>query len=360
MEINERQMRFEFSGYSTMLSDSENNKLIYDDCVKILNERSREISKRIKYELIDRLREDVDVDVQIGFEKGSVEWYGIVTVLDWAARLSGTISLAQFLERVIRRSIDNGVERNLPDFYQERPHTMDSTVRYMIENENLKSTPDRIPENIVQNDATSTNSLLTKTGDLFSSRQSLIAITLFNLILFFGGNIYNEVQIQSIEVRHQQAIDQIEKSEEKYELAKQELQTLENQVRFDVKNILSRLEYKYDTVVDNSIAGLKKLQNQNVELLNSRLSELNLSLSQIGQSINSADSTLSRLSENIKSKQSNLEIQNVKLQELNRSGFKIRVDNFWNYTDWYFRIFIILGTLSFIVSTVVIVIRIRT
>lgn len=83
------------------------------EVIPSLNQDSLDIAAEIRDRLSGLLPPGVSVDVQIEFRHGSIEWAGVILVLDWMARLSGSVALLEYLKRSARVAIDQVVRRHL-------------------------------------------------------------------------------------------------------------------------------------------------------------------------------------------------------------------------------------------------------
>jgi hypothetical protein len=78
-----------------------------------LNAMSLSIGEEIASEIRASLPPGLAVDVQIEFRPGSLEWIGVVTILDWMARLSGAGSFLEFVTRAVRFAINRVMGRHI-------------------------------------------------------------------------------------------------------------------------------------------------------------------------------------------------------------------------------------------------------
>lgn len=94
-------------------TDFEFSQRGVDELIEHLN-HSR-IEEEIQERLRDRLRLDrLEIDARIHFSRGSIEWDGVLYVLNWLAAAGGTIGLAEFLRKMIIAVIDAAIKKRLP------------------------------------------------------------------------------------------------------------------------------------------------------------------------------------------------------------------------------------------------------
>jgi hypothetical protein len=72
------------------------------------------VADQIAEEIRKKLPVGVQVQVQIEFRIGSLEWAGLVLVLDWMGRLSGSIALGEYLVKTIRFAVNRVLRRHIP------------------------------------------------------------------------------------------------------------------------------------------------------------------------------------------------------------------------------------------------------
>lgn len=106
----ERQRIYTFKFRGRLMVEQERKREVeyyYKEKVSDLNLRSGEIAQEIEREIARALPPSVSVQVQIGFDSGSITWAGIISILDWMARLEGStmfvIGLANLIQIVIQR-----------------------------------------------------------------------------------------------------------------------------------------------------------------------------------------------------------------------------------------------------------------
>ena len=72
------------------------------------------IAEEIAKEISKKLPVGIKVEVQIEFRTGSLEWAGLVLILDWMGRISGSIALGEYLVKTIRFSVNRVLRRRIP------------------------------------------------------------------------------------------------------------------------------------------------------------------------------------------------------------------------------------------------------
>ncbi|MES9901642.1 MAG: hypothetical protein ABW168_03035 [Sedimenticola sp.] len=70
-------------------------------------------------EIADRLRdrlqiEGLEIDARIRFHEGSIEWDGVLYVLNWMAVVGGTVGLVDYLRKIIMSVINTTIKKRLP------------------------------------------------------------------------------------------------------------------------------------------------------------------------------------------------------------------------------------------------------
>ncbi len=101
-----KKISFRFSG---VCSDMELRQfeLSTEKVIGILNDTRSDFQKIIQNELKEIAPEIKEVDVNINFREGSVEWVGEVVIwLDWMARLGGAAAFVLLLRDATKHTID--------------------------------------------------------------------------------------------------------------------------------------------------------------------------------------------------------------------------------------------------------------
>lgn len=105
MEFVEGSLVFEFSGKAQERESSNSNEKALGrdyDLAELMNQRSSEMAERIRKEVKRMLPPGIEITVEIDYFAGSIEWAGVITVLDWAARIADNISLIEYIKRAIQ------------------------------------------------------------------------------------------------------------------------------------------------------------------------------------------------------------------------------------------------------------------
>lgn len=99
---------FEFRGRTEVITLEEQNEL---EIIQSLSNQSELIERDIQQEIKRNLPPGVNVETQIQFYEGSIEWIGIVAVLDWMARLAGVAEFIGILSKLIEVAIERVLKR---------------------------------------------------------------------------------------------------------------------------------------------------------------------------------------------------------------------------------------------------------
>ena len=117
---------FEFSGRATLHRDyqEDNNTNASNEEEFNIIEKLNKCEMVLANEIIKELqglvcKQNVKiVDCNIYFSEGSIEWQGMITVLECGAIISGNIALLQFIGSRIKHVINRVVRRKIPKNYQ--------------------------------------------------------------------------------------------------------------------------------------------------------------------------------------------------------------------------------------------------
>lgn len=76
-------------------------------------------SSHVEDEIEDRLRErlaveGLNINARIHFYEGSIEWDGVLYVMNWMAVTGGTIGLVDYLRKIIMSVINTTIKQRLP------------------------------------------------------------------------------------------------------------------------------------------------------------------------------------------------------------------------------------------------------
>ncbi|HEY0602841.1 MAG TPA: hypothetical protein VGD58_08015 [Herpetosiphonaceae bacterium] len=145
-----------------------------EEIVRILNGRADLIAQRIRSEIRKTVSTFVNIDVEIEFVVGSVEWIGIVYVLDWMSRLSGTASLVEYLTRTVRFAVNRVV--------REEIQTMVGGANQIFETETTLVDP--------LQGSTNTQIQLSNFTSSFRTLSTLMMVNTIVLLIILGLNIY--------------------------------------------------------------------------------------------------------------------------------------------------------------------------
>ncbi|MFN2453373.1 MAG: hypothetical protein ABR577_04055 [Pyrinomonadaceae bacterium] len=106
----------EFRGRALRRDEGPNHRGEDRKTVFTLNENADDIAERIKTRLRKTLPMSANVEVEIEFSNGSIEWLGVVFILDWMGRLSGSISLIEYISRAVRLVVNRSVREGVRNF----------------------------------------------------------------------------------------------------------------------------------------------------------------------------------------------------------------------------------------------------
>lgn len=105
---------FEFRGAAKEARrKNENHPEWGYDAARFMNDNCVEITDSIRVELKRSLPPGTELLVEIEYFPGSVEWLGVITIMDWAARLADNISLGEYISRAIRAVVNRVSRRHL-------------------------------------------------------------------------------------------------------------------------------------------------------------------------------------------------------------------------------------------------------
>lgn len=137
MEFVEGSLVFEFSGKAQEREPSNpiEKRLGQDyELAESMNQRSSEMAERIRKEVKRMLPPGIEVTVEIDYFPGSIEWAGVITVLDWAARIADNISLIEYIQRAIQFAMNRThrleLRRFSPGFSSWQVETEVRVVRF--------------------------------------------------------------------------------------------------------------------------------------------------------------------------------------------------------------------------------------
>jgi hypothetical protein len=97
--------------------------------VNVMNQRAASVATAIELEIQRSLPPSVVVEASISFTHGSMDFTGLVTVLDWASRLSGTLALGILLEQSVRVAVRRALAPHLEAF-EMNLSDVNATERY--------------------------------------------------------------------------------------------------------------------------------------------------------------------------------------------------------------------------------------
>jgi len=93
--------------------ESKDDFMHRNEIVPWLDSRSDYIAEEIEREIKKTLPPGVQVNVNIEFNYGSIEWAGVVIILDWMARLGSSAGLIEYIAKGVKIGVDKIVRRNI-------------------------------------------------------------------------------------------------------------------------------------------------------------------------------------------------------------------------------------------------------
>lgn len=357
----ENYYEFEIRGYLQEFSydETKSDRFLDDDShyerlVHYFQDHSDDIKydieKNVRRSLYKKFGEELKVNIRLRYEVGSFEWFGVIEIIDWAGRVITSATLLVYLEKLLRFTINRIIGKHLRLILTGRRW---ETVTEVIA---TSSFPDITKKNPQKDNIADCNVITTQ---LFSLRTILIAITLLNVIMFVGGSVYNSISISSIQDKHKEAIEVIRSSEQSYQKALSEANHLKNTVTKRVEDYLSELESanknKTNALFTNTEGQLKKITENLASKEKVVVSEIGVLSDRVSKSSASFASVEAEVSEYIEKLKSIV----AKLESYEKDDVVIGVVNFWDYTDWFFRIFIIGGTLVILANILLLILYVR-
>lgn len=93
--------------------ESKDDFIHRNEIVPWLDSRSDYIAEDIEREIKKTLPPGVQVNVNIEFSYGSIEWAGVVIILDWMARLGSSAGLIEYIAKGVKIGVNKVVRRNM-------------------------------------------------------------------------------------------------------------------------------------------------------------------------------------------------------------------------------------------------------
>jgi len=105
-----------FTGRMSLSSISKNTEFHLDEIQHVIEKLNySDVGEDIAHRLRDRLQvEGLEIDARIRFYEGSIEWDGVLYVLNWMAAVGGTVGLVDYLRKIIMSVINTTIKRQLP------------------------------------------------------------------------------------------------------------------------------------------------------------------------------------------------------------------------------------------------------
>jgi len=205
-----------------------------------LNRQRGTIGATLRSELAALFPEGISIETEIQFSMGSIEWSGIIVILDWMSRISGSIALVEMAHRYVPLVINRVLAPYLdPNGFSPGYTGVD------IEGARHFSRP------LITNAKNALEQLY------ISPKMLLIAVTLLNVALFIGGTVYTGVQVDSIQKRYEDAAIKIGEAREKYDVADSKLKL--------IQGIVDQTKITLGDIQRQASASIADLQKQSKE-----------------------------------------------------------------------------------------------
>jgi hypothetical protein len=123
IQFSGRALSERISDYSSSRNDEvrpHGESLESSEIVAWLQSQSDFISDDIEREITSALPPGVQVSVSIEFRKGSIEWLGVVIILDWMSRLSGSLAMIEYVSKGVKIAVDKIVRKNIKEHQSQR------------------------------------------------------------------------------------------------------------------------------------------------------------------------------------------------------------------------------------------------
>lgn len=119
------ELRFNARFACRVVLASRDSNIKSDDIISIIKELNYlHLDNEIASRLRNRLQiEDIDIDAKIRFYEGSIEWDGVLYIVNWMAVTGGTIGLVDYLRKIIMSVINSTIKNNLPVSGWQEPQT---------------------------------------------------------------------------------------------------------------------------------------------------------------------------------------------------------------------------------------------
>ncbi|GGF21384.1 hypothetical protein [Echinicola rosea] len=229
--------------------NSEKNNGYEREALYMLQKERIEIVRKIEYQLSQRF--NTDVRCELNFEEGSIIVSGLV-ILKWISLAAGVFSFIDYASRIINWIIKRTINNELRRF----PFSRSLTVVI-----SSFSDFDRNGTETLRNTETEPTSL-------FSLRTILIAITLINLILILGGNIYNFVTVESTKDQYLKAKEEVLEINSDLKSLVTDLKLKELETRSEIEALPDKIESEYyEKLVARKDSILNKMNSIEKELI---------------------------------------------------------------------------------------------
>jgi FtsZ-binding cell division protein ZapB len=242
----ENTLTFRFSGQALLATRTPNDTFSQEDFYlsKNLNVERWAISDEIRYGLSHALGErGVEItDVHIHFYVGTVNWEGMITILDWGARIAGNIALLLYIRSLIKGVCNNILAQRLP---LQDLRKINTEVELPIEAEERP-----ISSGVWE----------------FSVRKILFVVTALNLVILFCGIFMASVYVPGILEKYSEAKMKLNEASELFHSKEQAFQsklaTLDTEIA-RLTNQKDQLSKELDTVQNEKRNLDKKVRSLN-------------------------------------------------------------------------------------------------
>lgn len=249
------------------------NRINNRELIINLNGARNEILEEIHYQIAKELTNEIEIDLH--FNQGSILVTG-VAIIKWISITGGVFSFIDYASRIVKhvvsRVIENWLRKN--GQIQQKPYIIISTTSNSGDFQHIKS-----------------NSQNNISSELFSQRTILIAITVINIVLFLGGNIYNFFTVQSTK-------DQYLKSKEELIDLNSDLKMLFTEIELSqlkAKSALENLPDKMEKEYTLPLSAKRDSLMIDARILKTNLYELQYDINKLNEFYNDSTLTITKL-----------------------------------------------------------------
>ncbi|TPD68556.1 hypothetical protein [Flavobacterium microcysteis] len=172
---------FEISGeiYTTEKAFYKDDQ---DKMLQDLNDNSSSLSKEIEEEA-RKVLELAKIEVKLSFRKGSILASGWV-IIETIGTIADAISFGEYCSRLLKHIVSHRIQKAVPD------STFSIDVNFIT------------PESLITNNPQSTSVS-------FPFLKILTIATIVNVVLIFGGTLFNAITVQSTLERYQESQEKL-------------------------------------------------------------------------------------------------------------------------------------------------------